>query len=226
MGVVFSQLQTPLLYAPLTKAENELRKTLMWEIETILEKVKLKKQYRDQKRKKFDLEWSFLLGHTCNALGATSFEAPHNFKQGRGVNLTPVEDRNLPKWKKQLWALSKELITMVDEDFAAGEYVVNYACMTQPEHFVKKHVDSHDISHQYAMALGDYSGAYLRCYDEEDNVLGDFDYQYEVCKMDGRLPHELISDDFEGERFCVIWFKSYDHRKTEADTICREPCMM
>ena len=112
MGAVFSQLQTPLLYAPLTKAENELRKTLMWEIETILEKVKLKKQYRDQKRKKFDLEWSFLLGHTCNALGATSFETPHNFKQGRGVNLTPVEDRNLPKWKKQLWALSKELITL------------------------------------------------------------------------------------------------------------------
>ena len=226
MGVVFSQLQTPLLYAPLTKAENELRKTLMWEIETILEKVKLKKQYRDQKRKKFDLEWSFLLGHTCNALGATSFEAPHNFKQGRGVNLTPVEDRNLPKWKKQLWALSKELITMVDEDFAAGEYVVNYACMTQPEHFVKKHVDSHDISHQYAMALGDYSGAYLRCYDEEDNVLGDFDYQYEVCKMDGRLPHELISDDFEGTRFCVVWFKLYDQRKMAPDPIFNTPYIM
>jgi hypothetical protein len=98
--------------------------------------------------------------------------------------------------------------------------------MTQPEHFVKRHVDSDDISHQYSMALGEYSGAYLRCYDEEDNALGDFDYQYEVCKMDGRLPHELISDDFEGERFCVVWFKTYDHRKTEPDPICREPCFM
>ena len=228
MGAVFSQLQTPLLYAPLTKAEKKrFRKlSLMFEIEKILQEVKAKKQYRDQKKEKFNLEWAFLLGHTCNALGATSFETPHNFKKGKGVAVKPVEERNLPKWKKQLWALSKELITLIDKDFAAGEYVVNYSCMTQPNHFVKKHVDSDDISHQYAMALGEYSGAYLRCYDEEDNVLGDFDYQYEVCKMDGRLPHELISDDFEGERFCVIWFKSYDHRKTEADPICREPCMM
>ena len=228
MGVVVSMLQAPLLYAPLTKAQKKsLRKfSLMLEIEKILRKVKAKKQYRDQKKERFNLEWAFLLGHNISALGAKSFETPHNFKKGKGVCVTPVEERNIAKWKKELWALSKELITMIDPDFAAGEYVVNYACMTQPEHFVKKHVDSDDISHQYSMALGEYSGAYLRCYDEEDNVLGDFDYQYEVCKMDGRLPHELISDDFEGERFCVVWFKTYDHRKTEPDPICREPCFM
>ena len=88
---------------------------------------------------------------------------------------------------------------------------------------LKKHVDGEDISHQYALALGNYSGAYLRCYDEKENVLGDFDYNRKVCKMDGRLPHELIQDDFQGIRFCVIWFKLYDHRKAEPDKICRTP---
>ena len=89
---------------------------------------------------------------------------------------------------------------------------------------VKKHVDSDDVSHQYAMALGDYKNAALRLYDEHDQVIGDFDYHKKVCKMDGRLPHELVSDGFEGERFCVIWFKSYDHRQTEADPIFSTPC--
>ena len=111
----------------------------------------------------------------------------------------------------------------IDPDFAEGEYVVNYSCMTKPEQYVKKHVDGEDISHQYALALGNYSGAYLRCYDEKENVLGDFDYNRKVCKMDGRLPHELIQDDFQGKRFCVIWFKLYDHRKAEPDPICRTP---
>ena len=87
-----------------------------------------------------------------------------------------MEERKIPKWKKELWSLSKELISLVDPDFADGEFVVNYSCMTKPEQYVKKHVDSDDISHQYALALGNYSGANLRCNDENDNVLGDFDY--------------------------------------------------
>jgi hypothetical protein len=45
-------------------------------------------------------------------------------------------------------------ISLVDPDFADGEFVVNYSCMTKPEQYVKKHVDSDDISHQYALALG------------------------------------------------------------------------
>lgn len=206
----------------------ELQKQeLMDKIEQILKRVNYDKQYRDKTKKtKFNLEWAFLLGHNISALGAKSFETPHNFKKGKGVCVTPVETRNLPKWKIELWKLSKQLLMLIDPDFASGEYVVNYSCMTKKEQYVKKHVDSDDISHQYALALGNYRNASLRCYDEHDNVLGDFDYNRKVCKMDGRLPHELVSENFEGERFCVIWFKSYDHRKTEPDPICKEPCFV
>ena len=239
MGALFSKMEAPLLTTPFLatilrrkqikreakRAEAEGRKgQLMTQIEKILEEHPQKTQYRDNNKKvRFNLEWSMLIGHTTNALGAKSFETPHNFKKGRGVYVKPVEERTMSKWKKELWALSKELISIVDPDFADGEYVVNYSCMTKPEQYVKKHVDSDDISHQYALALGNYSGAKLRCYDEEDNVLGDFDYHRKICKMDGRLPHELIQDNFKGKRFCVIWFKLYDHRKAEPDPICRTP---
>ena len=112
---------------------------LMNEIENILEKHPQTNQYRDGNKKvRFNLEWSMLLGHTTNALGAKSFETPHNFKQGRGVYIKSVEERKIPKWKKELWSLSKELISLVDPDFADGEFVVNYSCMTKPEQYVKK----------------------------------------------------------------------------------------
>ena len=199
---------------------------LMDEIETILKTVKETKQYRDKTKKvRFNLEWAFLLGEgTTSALGAKSFETPHNFKPGKGVCLTKVETRTLPKWKLKLWDLSKQLITLIDPDFAAGEFVVNYSCMSKPEQYVKKHVDSEDISHQYALTLGDYNGATLRMYDDEDHVLGEFDYYKRPCKFDGRLPHEVITDNFTGIRFTLVWFKCYDHRKTEADPIFTTPC--
>ena len=138
---------------------------LMGKIEAILKTVHMRKQYRDTTKKvKFNLEWAFLLGNTTNALGAGfgAFSTPHNIKKGRGVCITPVEDRKLPQWKKLLWSLSKQLMQLVDPDFVDGEYVVNYSCMTNPNHYVKKHTDSDDISFQYALTLGDYSGATLR----------------------------------------------------------------
>lgn len=217
-------------------SEQSESQELMTKIETILAKNdKLTGQYRDKTKKKtFNLKNSFLLGRTTNALGAGktnngdfSFATAHNMpcKKGKGVCLTPVAERKLPKWKKDLWEVSKKLITKIDPDFAEGEdYVVNYSCMNDPNHYVKKHKDADDISYQYALALGDYKGATLRCYAEDDTtVLGDFDYHRKICKMDGRLSHELVMDGFEGTRYCIIWFKSYDRRKNTPDPIFNTP---
>ena len=98
-----------------------------------------------------------------------------------------------------------------------------WGCMDDPNHHCKKHRDADDISYQYALALGDYEGAKLRCYDDDDTPIGDFDYKRKICKMDGRLPHELIMNDFKGTRFCIIWFKSYDRRKTIPDALFNTP---
>ena len=54
------------------------------------------------------------------------------------------------------------------------------------------------IAMQYALTLGDYVGATLRMYDGEGHVIRDFDYHNKMCKMDGRLPHEVVQDNFTG----------------------------
>jgi hypothetical protein len=214
---------------------------LMTQIKTILDKQNkkgMKGQYRDKTKKtKFNLQSAFLLGATTNALGASknkegvsSFGTPHNIpsKKGKGVCLTPVLARvSLPKWKKNLWTLSQQLIEIIDPDFAVGEYVVNYSTMTDPKHYVKKHTDSDDISYQYGMSLGDYEGTFeTRIYDKDDKVVGDYDYKNRVLKMDGRLPHEVISKGFKGVRHCVIFFKSFDKRKLVCDPIFETPCFV
>ena len=95
--------------------------------------------------------------------------------------------------------------------------------MDRHTHYVKKHVDDQDISHQYALGLGDYAGAELRVWNKTQSNFQDFDYRHKVLKMDGRNYHELVSKKFEGERFTVIWYKHYDHRMNQADPIFDTP---
>ena len=101
MGALFSKMEAPLLTTPylstllrikqLKRMQKEGRKgQLMTQIERILEEHPQNTQYRDNNKKvRFNLEWSMLMGHTTNALGAKSFETPHNFKKGKGVYVKP-----------------------------------------------------------------------------------------------------------------------------------------
>ena len=190
---------------------------------------KMSSQYRDSTKKNtFSFKSSFVLGYTEHVLGANGFRTPHNFKKGRGVCTTPMENRKLPPWQIQLWNLSEELIRQIDPHFADGEYCVQYACMNDPDHYVHKHVDKENISHQYALALGDYKGeAVLRLYEPDgETVKGEFEYNRKFLKADGRFPHELFTKNFSGTRFSLIYFKVYDHRKTECDPLMDTPMLV
>ena len=44
-----------------------------------------------------------------------------------------------------------------------GETIVQFSYMKSPEHYVKKHTDTSDISHQYALSLGKYTSRTI-CY--------------------------------------------------------------
>ena len=91
--------------------------------------------------------------------------------------------------------------------------------MTSRSHHVRRHTDGEDITHQYALALGEYDGALLRCYDPQGNFT-DFDYKNKIVKLDGRLPHEVVGmTEFQGERFSVIAYKNYDSRMSVEDPI-------
>ena len=200
----------------ITKTKIE---TLMNAIESILDEQNptLNKQKRNPNRKVFNLKWSFVLGFTTNTRGLNGFKFPHNFLPEFGVNIKPIEDRGWKDWQMQLWKYCKDLISIIDKDYADGEYVVSCSCMNHHSHYVRYHKDKNDISHQYAMALGKFRNAKLRIYDTKDVVIDDFNYHRRILKMDGRHGHEVISKNFKGTRYCIIWFKSYDHRKLMKD---------
>ena len=193
---------------------------LMTVIEKKLDIVSFKKNKseRDKKKRQFSNLWQFKLGHSTQALGAGGHKTPHNFKKGRGVCIRPIVDRQLPKWKKDLYLACDDLINEIDPEFAKdGHYAVNFSCMTDAQkHFVKVHTDSHDISHQYGIVLGNTKGGRLTCWNK-NGTTQTVDYHRKILKMDGRLQHTV--GNFTGKRYCVIFYKLYDPRKSCCDPI-------
>ena len=133
------------------------------------------------------------------------------------------DHKDVSKYKYQggLYRLARELLEQVDPDYALnGDFVVQFACTDDAEiHFVKKHTDSHDVSHQYILGLGDYAGGELRCHNGDTHT--DLDIKCRLWKVDGRLPHEVLP--FKGTRFTVIWFKNYDRRQTRVADVQLQP---
>lgn len=97
--------------------------------------------------------------------------------------------------------------------------------MDSPDHYVKKHVDKDDITYQYIFSFGNYSGdVKLFVYDNVGNFTGSFDCKDKILKVDGRLPHRVCkTPNFYGDRFAVIWYKSYDVRITAPMPILHNP---
>ena len=189
------------------------------------------KQHRDGGNKRqFSLKGSFKAGLGSAQVGNLQHVEKgrphfkrHNFKK-TAVYTQPVrEQKTLKPYQKMAYYLASEVIKLIDPDFAAGEYLVNFSHMDSKRHYVKRHVDADDISYQYLLAFGDYVGTVaLRVYDERGQSQM-FDCRDRILKMDGRLPHEVVkSYDFEGDRFAVIFYKSYDARMAKADPVFRE----
>ena len=110
------------------------------------------------------------------------------------------------------YLLAKDVLEKVDPEYAGGEYRVQFAYMNDPSHRVSKHKDSSDVNFQYALSLGNFSGAKLRAYNEDETNWKDFDYKGRVLRVDGRLSHEVVLDHFVGDRYTIIFYKNYDHR--------------
>ena len=215
---------------------TKMKKKLCRRLERHLKKHKktlFTKQHRDKNKLKLSLRGSFKVGNASCQPGHIQFvnKIPyfikHNFKN-TGVWIKPVkvqraDDRKFTKEMHTAYKLALKIMKLVDPDYVKGEHVVNFSFMNRRKHYVKKHVDDMDISHQYALGLGEYEGAELRVWNKDQSNFQDFDYRHKMLKMDGRNYHELITNNFEGERFTVIWYKHYDHRMTQADPILDTP---
>ena len=191
------------------------------------------KQHRNKNRSFLAFKGSFAVGTGIvqpgfmQNVGKKPGFCKHNFKNTGVYNLSIGEQ--FAKWTGsrkcrvavlKAYCIARMILLAIDPDFAAGEYVVQFAYM-KGGGYVDWHKDGHDISYQYDLCLGDFSGAYLRAYKHDHKKshkatqpYHEFDIKNKILKFDGRLPHELVTDDFRGERFSVIFYKTYDHRKT------------
>ena len=172
---------------------------------------------------KVGMKFQFQLGRSIRNTGSRGFTLRHPFKQGMSVCMTRVGDRrSMAQYKKKLFSTATELVNLVAPDWAAAnegyeDYVVQFACATDPSlHFVKDHKDSQDTDSQLLVALGPFRGGELRTCERT------FDYRRRVLMADGRLTHSMA--DFEGIRYTVIFYRSYDRRYTDGPKdILREP---
>lgn len=145
-----------------------------------------------------------------------------------GVRITPVaEQKGLSTEQKEAYRLAADLIHEVDPEYARGEFLVQFAFMNgHSKHYVKKHRDKEDVSYQYALSFGDFSGAKLRVWDKAERRFADFDNRDRIVRFDGRRAHEVVTDGFKGNRFTVIWYKNYDSRLSQPVPIYETPCFV
>ena len=191
------------------------------------------KQHRDGKhRRKFSLKGSYKVGRgstqpgNIQHIGKKPHFRMHNFKN-TAVNLQHVQEQTgLNPYQKSAYEKAKRVIEILDPEFATGEtYLVNFAHMNSRHHYVKKHVDADDITYQYILSFGQYQGdVKLFVYDKNGNFHQSYNCKDRILKVDGRLPHRVRkTPDFEGNRFAVIWYKSYDARITEPTPVLAKP---
>jgi hypothetical protein len=177
----------------------------MEEILRLMQGVTRVGQRRNKNKKDiFNLRWQFQAGRTTNAMMTDGpFNHPHNTRPGVGVWMGDVPTSSKLSYQKELYRTASELLQLVDPEFAGihGDYVVNFACMDDPSHYVKWHEDSKDVSYQLAVNLGDFQGGELQV-QSSDGSVRTFDVKHKVLKMDGRLPHQVLP--FTGQRFTVI----------------------
>ena len=191
-------------------------------------------QHRDGKHnRQFRLSGSFKVGTGSTQAGHLQFarrgspnHIQHNFRN-TGVFVERVKSQRARKFisaaKYKAYRLAMKIFKGVDREYCKGECLVNFSRMASSDQYVKRHVDSNDIAPQYALSLGNYQGAQLRCY-LPNGEYRDFFNKNKIVKLDGRLPHEVVGmEDFSGERFSIIVYKNYDSRKTAADPLFTDP---
>lgn len=193
-------------------------------------------QHRDGKRKRqFNVRGSFKVGLASinpghkQFIGKKPYFIQHNMKDTGVWTAPPAIQYDMGKicYNKALaWLFAAHIIECVDPHYEAGEYEVNFSMMDSSKHYVRKHIDGDDISYQYALGLGKYKGAMLRVWSSDQATYQDFDYHHKILKLDGRNYHELVTHNFQGERFTVIWYKTYDHRMSQPDPIYDTPTIV
>ena len=177
------------------------------------------------------MRWAFKVGEaTVNPgfiqhVGRRPGCVRHPF-ENNGVCIKSIEERleefcrgdeELHDAMRKADLIASNIFALIDPDYVKGYYSINYSCMDSVDHGVSDHKDLKDVTPQYLLGLGSYTGASIKTCGEV------IDYRHKIIKMDGRLNHEVVKDNFKGTRFAVIAYKNYDERITAPIPILQTP---
>ena len=145
------------------------------------------------------------------------FEQKHRCLPGLGINLTPIEERDYCDTRRDLWNFGKEFVSLFlpknfDDNYPY--YAIFATKMSEENHSVPLHRDLRNCAPEYHMVCGNFQGASLQCFSEDEKTSHFFDTPYSVLKMDPRLRHRVAIDKFQGERFNFALYIC-DHRRVE-----------
>ena len=140
---------------------------------------------------------SFVLGGVLGHPGFRGFEKRVG-KMGYNDKIVPAFLAKQAEDVMRLWGLLKPLVGGIDPQFEYTSVQVNRNFRGTP------HRDKHDVTYQYALALGEFDGGRLVAETSDPMVVVAFETKGRPTKLDGRRVHWV--EPYQGERFSLLMF--------------------
>jgi hypothetical protein len=99
----------------------------------------------------------------------------------------------------ELWKVCKAMVKKIDPAFRFSSIQVNRNFSGVP------HVDGSDVTYQYALSLGEFTGGRLVVATDDPLVFRSYDTKNRLTKCDGRHPHWVTP--FKGQRYSLIFYR-------------------
>ena len=142
----------------------------------------------------------FCLGATRGVPGATGYTRHETGWYNTSIlprRRNRLDAANLLK----LWDLLREIVQRRDPEFTFTSVQVN-------RNFPgKAHIDKNDVSYQYALSLGSFTGGRLFSATDDPCVVVAHNTHSRLTKVDGRHPHWV--EPYEGTRYSLIMYKIF-----------------
>ena len=115
-----------------------------------------------------------------------------------------------------LWNFAKEFVQLfLPKEFLWHPRFAAFASKMSPrKQAVPLHSDDKNCAPEYHLVCGNFSGASLECFSEDKQSSVKFDTPYMVMKVDTRLKHQVIIEEYKGDRYTFAIYIA-DHPRYE-----------
>lgn len=203
------------------------------EVQVFLEEhdeVLFAKSYRDKNQRVLANAGSFQQGQ--NSVNYLNLKLTHGERKVEGCIRHPYKqtcvDLRHPSQKPQpslvkkrqveAFCLAEKIFKKIDPKWTASGISIQFTRHIGPLSRVDRHTDPHDSSFQYSLVFGAFSGATLVTTNSDGTEVR-MPGEHGLFKFDGRLPHRVDFQGFQGCRYSLIAFKNYDPSKDHDEAI-------